>query len=113
MKDVCRNPVADRLGDEHIDQRRILGNRDSEASRLGHHLIAGLAASLAADQRHRLFFAVVQDPDDTIFLCDDKRCMAHAFAHLLCRREHELEAPALGLDQRIAFELLHLLLLLG
>ena len=42
-----------------IDQRRILDNRDSEASRFGDHLIAGLAATLAADQRHRRFFAVV------------------------------------------------------
>jgi hypothetical protein len=93
---ICRNPVADRIGDEHIDQRRILDNRDSEASRFGDHIVAGLAASLAADQRHRLFFAVVQEPDDTIFLCDDNSGMAHAFAHLLCR-EHELEAPTLGL----------------
>src|SRR5215475_14036822 len=38
--------------------------------------------------------------------------MAHAFAHLLFR-EHELEAPALGFDQRITILLLHLLLLLG
>ena len=56
---IWRNPVADRMGDEHIDQRRILDNRDSEASRFGDHVVASLAASLAADQRHRLFFAVV------------------------------------------------------
>jgi hypothetical protein len=56
---ILRDPVADRMADEQIDQRRILDNRDSEASRFGDHLIAGLAASLAADQRHRRFFAMV------------------------------------------------------
>jgi hypothetical protein len=44
------------MADEQIDQRRILDNRDSEASRFGDHLIAGLAATLADDQRHRRFF---------------------------------------------------------
>jgi type III secretion protein Q len=56
---ILRDTLADRVADEQIDQRRILDNRDSEASRFGDHLIAGLAATLAADQRHRRFFAVV------------------------------------------------------
>ena len=76
-----RDPVADRMADELIDHRRILDNRDSEASRFGEHLIAGLAAALADDQRHRRFIAVVSKPDYTIIMCDDKSGMAHAFAH--------------------------------
>src|SRR4029077_3522338 len=91
---------------------RILDNRASEASRFGYHLIAGLFATLAAAQRLPRFFSVSYEPDDTIFFFDDKSGMAHAFAHLLFR-EHELEAPALGFNQRITILLLHLLLLLG
>ena len=81
-----RDPVAYRQTDELIDQRRILDNWASEASRFGEHLIAGLAAALADDQRHRRFFAVVSKPDYTIFMCDDDTGMAHAFAHLAFRQ---------------------------
>lgn len=84
-EEILRDPVADRMPDEPIDHRRILDNRDSEASRFGEHLIAGAAAALADDQRHRRFFAVVSKPDNTIFMCDDNNGMAYAFAHLLPR----------------------------
>src|SRR5205085_5291704 len=103
--------VAARLADKHFEQRWILDKRESEALRFGDHRLAGIAAGLAADQRHRRFFAMVSKPDHTIVMRDDKGGMAHAFFYLLSL-QHELEAPARGLDLGISFLLLHLLLLL-
>jgi hypothetical protein len=95
------------------DEFGVIDDRDSALSQLGKHGRTGFSVRLAHDERHRRFASPVAQADDLISMHDrDDRTRSADGGGAACDLQHAA-TPALATNERIAFELLPLPLVLG